>query len=88
MSGGGAWGKRGEDEDFGFVPELLDTGYLADLNDNLNIFDLNSLTLEKYNRSLNYLRYIKMINDKYHFIENAQRYRESVLGWIGDWSGN
>ena len=61
---------------------------MADLNDNLNIFDLNSLTLEKYNRSLNYLRYIKMINDKYHFIENAQRYRESVLGWIGDWSGN
>ncbi len=49
---------------------------LLDLQDNLNILSLNEFDEKNYERATKYLGYIKMINDKYHFIENAALYRE------------
>ena len=46
---------------------------MVDLMDNLNLFGLSKLGDKEYKRARRYLRYYKMINDKYHFIERIVR---------------
>lgn len=58
---------------------------LADLNDNLNIFDLKEFTEKEMERSIRYLHYIKVIEDKYHFLEKVKRYRTAVDDWQDTW---
>lgn len=48
---------------------------MIDMVDNLNVLGLCDLDDMKIERSKNYLNYIKVINDKYHFIENAIYYK-------------
>ena len=50
---------------------------MIDLQDNLFVLDLVSLTKEKYERSQRYLSYIPVINNVYHFLENAYKYKEA-----------
>ena len=45
-----------------------------DLYDNLNIFTLSSFEESKYKRCQNYLKYLYIINNKYHFIELMNQY--------------
>ncbi len=48
---------------------------MMDMVDNLNVLGLCDLDDKKIKRSKNYLDYIKVINDKYHFIENVIQYK-------------
>ena len=48
---------------------------LLDLNNNLNLFGLSKFTHKEMNRAKKYLHYFKMINDRYHFVENIYGYR-------------
>lgn len=48
---------------------------MMDLQDNLIVLDLTSLTKKNYHRAQRYLRYIHRINSAYHFVENAHEYR-------------
>lgn len=50
---------------------------MIDLQDNLYVLDLINLTEEKYKRSQKYLSYIYEINNKYHFLENIQKYKDA-----------
>ena len=52
---------------------------MMDLQDNLRVIDLIDLNEDKYNRSQKYLSWILVINDKYHFLENANKYRKEYL---------
>ena len=52
---------------------------MMDLQDNLRVIDLIDLNEDKYNRAKGYLSWILMINDKYHFLENANKYRKEFL---------
>ena len=52
---------------------------MMDLQDNLRVIDLIDLNEEKYNRAKGYLSWILMINDKYQFLENANKYRKEYL---------
>ena len=44
---------------------------MVDLMDNLNLFGLKKLGDKEYERAQRYLYYYKLINDKYHFIEEV-----------------
>ena len=48
---------------------------MIDMVDNLNVLGLCGLDDKKIQRSKGYLDYIKIINDKYHFIENSLSYK-------------
>lgn len=52
---------------------------MMDLQDNLRVIDLIDLNEDKYNRTKGYLSWILVINDKYHFLENANKYRKEFL---------
>mgnify|MGYP003308205705 CR=1 FL=1 len=47
-----------------------------DLHDNLNFLSLNEFGILEFERCEKYLKYVKQINDKHHFIENGRCYRE------------
>lgn len=47
---------------------------MFDFQDNLNLFRLTTLDIDKLNRSQRYLEHFFIINSKYHFIENNQKY--------------
>lgn len=49
---------------------------MIDLNDNLNILSLISLDDKKFNRCINYLTYIKIINDEFSFLEKINAYNK------------
>lgn len=49
---------------------------MMDLQDNLRVVDLVSLDDEKLKRSVDYLFYIRVINDACHFLEGGKAYRE------------
>lgn len=51
---------------------------MFDTMDNLNLFSLTELTEYEYKRSKKYLKIFKMINDKYHYIEKINHYREDI----------
>ena len=47
---------------------------MLDLVDNSNLMTLSTLDAKKLDRSINYMKYIKVINDKYHFVEHINEY--------------
>ena len=49
---------------------------MIDLNDNLNILSLISLDDKKFNRCINYLTYIKIINDEFSYLEKINTYNK------------
>lgn len=49
---------------------------MIDLNDNLNILSLISLDDKKFTRCVNYLTYIKIINDEFSFLEKINAYNK------------
>lgn len=49
---------------------------MMDLQDNLRVIDLIELNEDNYHRSQRYLSWIFVINNMYHFMENAHKYRE------------
>ena len=49
---------------------------MLDLQDNLYVLSLSKLDAKNYKRAKNYLKYIYQINNKYHFIERTQKYRQ------------
>ncbi len=51
---------------------------MMDLQDNLRVIDLVDLNDENYKRSHDYLSYIYLINDVYHFLENVKSYKEEL----------
>lgn len=55
---------------------------MLDMQDNINIFSLASFEKEKFVRSSNYLAYMYLINDKFHFIENIQKYLKEFRNTI------
>ena len=52
---------------------------MIDLQDNLRVLDLIELNDENYQRAMNYLRYLYLINNTYKFVENIQEYRKDFL---------
>ena len=48
---------------------------MMDMVDNLNVLGRCDLDYKKIQKSKDYLDYIKIINDKFHFIENALKYK-------------
>ena len=48
---------------------------MMDLQDNLFILDLVDFEEDEYRRSQGYLFWIFVINQAYHFLENAQLYK-------------
>ena len=53
---------------------------LLDLTDNLNVLSLDKFEDDEYERALRYVKYLKMINDKFHFVEKFNKYRRACLG--------
>ena len=51
---------------------------LIDMQDNLRILDLISYNEKKYDRAQGYLFWTFIINDTYHFVENAKKYRAAM----------
>ena len=51
---------------------------LLDLNDNLDIFDLASFDENKAKRMNDYVHWINVIENKYHFLEKIKTYRDSA----------
>jgi (p)ppGpp synthase/HD superfamily hydrolase len=49
---------------------------MMDLQDNLRVIDLVELNEENYKRANDYLYYIYIINDIYHFLENVKTYKD------------
>ena len=49
---------------------------MMDLQDNLRVIDLIELNDDNYKRAQGYLFWVFIINDAYHFLENAHEYRE------------
>ena len=49
-----------------------------DLIDNLNPFDLDKLGGHELKRMEKYVKYLKVINDKFHFIERFNKYRRLI----------
>ncbi len=50
---------------------------MLDLNDNLNTLTLDTLNSDNLKRCHEYLTYIDIINQKYHFIENINAYNKA-----------
>ena len=51
---------------------------MLDLMNNTNLFSLNTLGDWEYKRTLKYIKYFKMINDKWHFVERISGYKADV----------
>lgn len=49
---------------------------MMDLQDNLTVLSLDEFNPKNYKRAQNYLSYLYQINNKYHFIERSQKFRE------------
>ena len=49
---------------------------MMDLQDNLTVLSLDEFNPKNYKRAQNYLSYLYQINNKYHFIERTQKFRE------------
>lgn len=49
---------------------------MLDLQDNLTVLSLDEFNPKNYKRAQNYLTYLYQINNKYHFIERTQKFRE------------
>ncbi len=49
---------------------------MMDLQDNLTVLSLDEFNPKNYKRAQNYLTYLYQINNKYHFIERTQKFRE------------
>lgn len=49
---------------------------MMDLQDNLTVLSLDEFNPKNYKRAQNYLSYLYQINNKYHFIEKTQKFRE------------
>ena len=52
---------------------------LLDLRDNLDPMSLDKLDNRQLKRGQDYYKYIKVINDKYHFVERIQLYRHVYI---------
>ncbi len=50
---------------------------MLDLQDNLYVVDLVDLSKEKYKRAVEYLTWIYIINNEYHFLEKTAEYKEA-----------
>ena len=51
---------------------------LMDMQDNLRILDLIKYDEERYKRAQGYLFWTFVLNDAYHFLENAEKYRKAI----------
>ena len=51
---------------------------MLDLQDNLRVLDLVALNQRNFHRSSNYLNYIYLIEENYHFLERFQGYRSAM----------
>ena len=51
---------------------------MLDLMNNTNLFGLDKLGDSEYERALRYIKYFKMINDKWHFVEKFTGYKADV----------
>ena len=51
---------------------------MLDLMNNTNLFGLDKLEDFEYERALKYIKYFKMINDKWHFVEKFAGYKADV----------
>ena len=51
---------------------------LMDMQDNLRILDLIKYDEERYKRAQGYLFWTFVLNDVYHFLENAEKYRNAI----------
>ncbi len=66
-----------------YIEKLLDDPIASlvkmfDSMDNLNVFSLTKFTDYEYERSKTYLKNIKRINDRYHYIEKINNYRKDI----------
>ena len=66
-----------------YMEKLLDDpiaslAKMFDSMDNLNVFSLTTFSDHEYERAKRYLDNIKKINDRYHFIEKIDNYREDI----------
>lgn len=52
---------------------------MIDMTDNMNLLSLDKLTDEELTRTIGYAKYIKQLNDKWHFIEKANEYNQIML---------
>ena len=51
---------------------------MIDLMNNMNLFSLDKFEDKEYDRAKKYLSYFKKINDKYHYVEKIQNYRDDI----------
>lgn len=51
---------------------------MLDLSDNMNVLTVKELNDDTFERTYNYLKYITLINNKYHFIERCNVFREMM----------
>ena len=51
---------------------------MLDLMNNANLFTLNALGENEYERVLKYIHYFKMINDKWHYVEKINGYKADI----------
>lgn len=51
---------------------------LIDMEDNLRILDLVKYDEERYHRAQGYLFWTFVINEAYHFVENAEKYKKQL----------
>lgn len=54
---------------------------MIDLQDNLFVLGLVSFDDKKYTRAQDYLHWIFVINEEYHFIENIEKYKKETKGY-------
>ena len=64
-----------------YMDDLLNTPAAAmvkmmDLQDNLRVIDLTKFNTWAFERAERYLKYIKQINDRHHFLEKVHHYRK------------
>ena len=52
---------------------------MIDLSDNSNPITLSEYNQNNYDRCVRYLTFIYMINNAYHFIENAKKYKDKLI---------
>lgn len=51
---------------------------MLDMQDNMDVFSLTAFGEENYKRTNQYLHFMYLINQKFHFIENAEKYRRKT----------
>ena len=52
---------------------------MIDMEDNLRILDLVKYDEERYHRAQGYLFWTFVINEAYHFVENAEKYKKQLM---------